>query len=438
MQKMLTLFLFHLTFTALKADYTVDFESVALPPEQYLPSATIEGLTIESTAPWGASYSVSSKTSLQNVNLYWQNGDDSVVSSGGANQSEQWLAAYNFTVGDFILAAPQSTVVSSITINNTALVGHTVVNGLFQASSFTQGDFLRVRFIALNASNQTIGTTNWYDLAIHDGNLWLMSQWTTIDLSSLQSNRITFEFAGSDVDPLFGLNTPSYLAIDNVVIDEVTQPASVVDSFIYHAGWTGSGASRDFGKSLAPEENGPQTLGFQNLINTTHGINGIVFDFQNLSNVAGLSVNDFRFQWSPPGAFDPDDHPGINWQDAPAPTITDMQLSGSTDRIELQWTNNQIRNRWLRITIRATGNTGLTEDQVYYVGHLQGEVDGSLSSGVYVVQYAAEVTLIRAAVATITNASSILDIDKNGQVRLADIVAMRSNVAVQLTNISIP
>jgi hypothetical protein len=369
--------------------------------------------------------------------LYWQNGDDSAVNIGGANQSDQWLTAYIFSPGDFILVAPQSTVVSSITINNTALVTHAVTNGLFQASPFAQGDFLRVRFISLDENNQATDSTNWYDLAVHDGNLWLMSQWTTIDLSSLQSNRITFELSGSDVDPLFGLNTPSYLAIDNVAIDQVTQPASVVDSFINHAGWTGLGTSRDLSKSLAQEGNGPQVLGFQNLINTLHGINAVVLDIQNLSNVADISVNDFRFQWSPVGAFDPIAHSMGTWQDSPEPTITDLQLSGSTDRIELRWANNQIKNRWLRITIRATANTGLNQDQVYYVGHLQGEFDGVISDSKYTVLIA-DLLGVRAAISQQVSASSVADIDKSGVVLVADILSARSNLAAQLTNITIP
>ncbi len=437
MQKKFICCFFFLAVAPLRADYTVDFESVELPPTQYLPNATVQGLTVDSASPWGTSYAVSRKTSLENVNLYWQNGDDSVVTIGGADQSEQWLAAYNFNPGDFILVAPQSTVVSTITINNTAVVAHAVSNGLSQASPFAQGDFLRVRFISLDENNQATDSTNWYDLAVHDGTLWLMSQWTTIDLSSLHSNRITFELSGSDEDPLFGLNTPSYLAIDNVVIHEVTQPASVVDSYIYHAGWTGSGASRDFGKSLAQEGNGQQMLGFPNLINTLHGINAVVLDIQNLSNVAGLSVNDFRFQWSPQGAFDPIAHPLGTWQDAPAPTITDLQLSGSTDRIELRWANSQIKNRWLRITIRATANTGLSQDQVYYVGHLQGEVDGVISAGKYTVLIA-DLLGVRSAISQQVSASNVADIDKSGVVLVADILSARSNLTAQLTNITIP
>lgn len=437
MQKKFICCFFFLAVAPLRADYTVDFESVALPPTQYLPSAPVQGLTVDSASPWGASYAVSRKTSLENVNLYWQNGDDSVVTIGGADQSEQWLAAYSFSPGDFILVAPQSTVISSITINNTAVVMHAVTNGLFQASPFAQDDFLKVRFIGLNENNQATNSTNWYDLAVHDGTLWLMSQWTTIDLSSLHSNRITFELSGSDIDPNSFLNTPSYLAIDNVAIDELTQPASVVDSYIYHAGWTGSGASRDLGKSLAQEGNGPQTLGFPNLINTLHGINGVVLDIQNLSNVAGLSVNDFRFQWSPQGAFDLIAHPLGTWQEAPAPTITDLQLSGSTDRIELRWANNQIKNRWLRITIRATANTGLSQDQVYYLGHLQGEVDGVITAGKYTVR-TADLLSVRVAISQQVSASSVEDIDKSGVVRVADILSARSNLTAQLTNITIP
>jgi hypothetical protein len=103
----------------------------------------------------------------------------------------------------------------------------------------------------------------------------------------------------------------------------------------------------------------------------------------------------------------------------------------------LRWANNQIKNRWLRITIRATANTGLNQDQVYYVGHLQGEFDGVISDSKYTVLIA-DLLGVRAAISQQVSASSVADIDKSGVVLVADILSARSNLAAQLTNITIP
>jgi hypothetical protein len=81
-------------------------------------------------------------------------------------------------------------------------------------------------------------------------------------------------------------------------------------------------------------------------------------------------------------------------------------------------------------------NTGLTQPEVYYIGHLLGETTGA-SGGVYTVSFA-DISPIRAAVGQSVNAGSIHDIDKNGTVAFADISTMRPNVGVQLTNITIP
>jgi hypothetical protein len=88
------------------------------------------------------------------------------------------------------------------------------------------------------------------------------------------------------------------------------------------------------------------------------------------------------------------------------------------------------------MTVKATANTGLTQPEVYYIGHLLGETTGA-PGGVYTVSFA-DITPIRSAVGQSVSASSIHDVDKNGTVSFADISAMRPNVGAQLTNITIP
>jgi hypothetical protein len=130
---------------------------------------------------------------------------------------------------------------------------------------------------------------------------------------------------------------------DYVRFFSIADIAQVVGSYVYHSGSVFDSGdisiALDTGKSLAKEEDTPQTLGFDNLINTSRGINGLVFDFQNLPG--SLSTTDFVFQWSPQGAFSEQDHLPLNWLLAPSPTeIT--AIPGPTDRIVLQWPDNAI------------------------------------------------------------------------------------------------
>jgi hypothetical protein len=212
--------------------------------------------------------------------------------------------------------------------------------------------------------------------------------------------------------------------------------AVIVDSFVFHKGYSGQGSPIDTGKSLAREGSGPQLLSFNNLINTSKGINGVIFDIQDLGNGAALSSDDFIFQVSPLGAFSQVENPPAGWSVAPvAPTSVSI-APGSPARVSIEWPDGSIQNRWLRITVKATANTGLPEPAVFYIGHLLGESTG-LSGSVYTVAFA-DITAIRSQAGQTVGSSSIEDIDKNGTVSFADINAMRANVGAQLTNITIP
>jgi ELWxxDGT repeat protein len=228
------------------------------------------------------------------------------------------------------------------------------------------------------------------------------------------------------------------------VLDLASAQTSIQAASVYHAGssFANSGIQNalDTSKQLAKEGAEPQTLTYDNLINTSRGINGLVFDIQNLPGgpSANLTVVDFEFQMSPTGAFTEANHPPANWSNAPVPSSISViaGTEGSPDRVVLQWPDNAIANRWLRMTVKATANTGLTQPEVYYIGHLLGETTGA-PGGVYTVSFA-DITPIRSAVGQSVSASSIHDVDKNGTVSFADISAMRPNVGAQLTNITIP
>lgn len=219
----------------------------------------------------------------------------------------------------------------------------------------------------------------------------------------------------------------------------LTQPAQVVSRAVYHGGFSGSGTPPnnriDTGKVVAKEGSGPTALGYNNVINTSRGINGLVFDIQDLGNGGALSATDFEVQVSPTGAFDANANPPAGWAAGPAPSAVTV-IAGSPDRVLVEWPNNSIMNRWVRVTLKANANTGLTAPETYYLGHLLGETSG-LSGSVYTVAFA-DITPIRSDAGQTVNANSITDIDKTGTVSFADISAMRPNVGAQLSNVTIP
>lgn len=215
----------------------------------------------------------------------------------------------------------------------------------------------------------------------------------------------------------------------------IPEPVSVLASFVYHAGWSGTATPQwdaiDQVKILGQPGPSPTLLGFNNLINTVHGINGVVFDIQHL-NDPGQAV--WQYKQSPQGAFVPAQHPLSGWEDAPTPIVTVFSGQGTSgsDRFLLQWPNNSINNRWLSVKL-TVGN--LTTTRV--LGHLRGETTGP-EEGMFSVMYGTDAVFIRSSIATLANAGSIVDIDKNGSVQMADMVAVRSNVGTQLPQITLP
>lgn len=221
--------------------------------------------------------------------------------------------------------------------------------------------------------------------------------------------------------------------VQDFKLNVIAPEASVVGSSIVHMGWTGSmGGPVDSLKFLAKESELSQVLGFDNLINTAQGINGLRFDIQDLPQ--SLTSADFVFQWSPTGNFSQASNSPSHWELAASPSSITTSGTGLSE-VLIQWPSGTIVNRWLRVTILSNANTGLPEPEVYYIGHLLGEATGP-ADGVFTVSFA-DINAIRDAVGQEVDSSSIFDLDKSGTVAFTDISAMRQNIGAQLPTISI-
>jgi hypothetical protein len=227
-------------------------------------------------------------------------------------------------------------------------------------------------------------------------------------------------------------------AIDDVSL-YLVPVSSIVGSHIIHTNWTGPGSPIDTQMVLAEEGLGLRLLSESNFINSSHGLTGLAFDIQNLASSSDPTADDFVFQMSPQGSFSEILNPAQSWPLAPAPSSVSTSALSEPDnvsRISIEWANNQIENRWLRITVKANENTGLMQPHLYYIGHLRGETTGADGAS-YTVSFS-DIIAIRQAVGTQADAGSTVDIDKNGIVSFSDISAMRNNVGTVLTNITVP
>ena len=124
------------------------------------------------------------------------------------------------------------------------------------------------------------------------------------------------------------------------------------------------------------------TATFANYTSYNKGINGIIFDVAGLpAGVAQLSrTNDFFFQVGN-DASDP-----AGWGAAPTPEpITSIRRGGGangSDRVTIIWPDGAITKQWLRVTVRATANTGLALPDVFYFGNAVGESGNSTGDAI--------------------------------------------------------
>jgi hypothetical protein len=208
----------------------------------------------------------------------------------------------------------------------------------------------------------------------------------------------------------------------------------------FASGGANVAAAPDPNKEIAQEGSQPQTLSFANLINTTRGINGLVLDVAGLVATT-LSPLDFEFRMSPQGLFDEASPPPGSWVAAPLPSniIVSAGTSTAPARVRLEWPDNVIRNRWLQLSVIANTNTGLASKQVYYLGHLQGEMNGQLISNAYFVSNS-DLTMVAPLGGGVMPVSELRDVNKDRFVSNADGIAIRNTVVsgFKLRNITIP
>lgn len=160
---------------------------------------------------------------------------------GGGDNSAQYGICYSFNciapnviVDSFAhLSLPGGMRPDFLRVTNTTYAALSMLNGdgfakKFGGSTGTDPDFFRLTIQGRDNANNLTGTVDFFlaDYRFADNSLdYIVSQWTTIDLSSLPDNTtaLTFQLVSSDIGQ-FGMNTPAYFALDNLLISSVPEP----------------------------------------------------------------------------------------------------------------------------------------------------------------------------------------------------------------------
>ena len=154
----------------------------------------------------------------------------------GAGGSHNFAIAYSGSQAFFNL--PTNTLLSSVALTNTTYTALSMQTGDSFAKKFggvsgNDPDFFRVAlngFDGLNGTGASVGSVmvNLADYTFANNSQdYILSNWLTVDLSSIANARsVSLAFSSSDFGT-FGINTPTYVALDNLTLTAVPEPSSL-------------------------------------------------------------------------------------------------------------------------------------------------------------------------------------------------------------------
>ncbi|MEX1231367.1 MAG: DUF4465 domain-containing protein [Planctomycetaceae bacterium] len=124
---------------------------------------------------------------------------------------------------------PENYQIDGIYVTNTTYAALTMANGndfskKFGGVSGTDSDFLKLSAYGTDQFGDPLGeVVEFYlaDVGIEHAGIHIVDTWEFMDLSPLsQARRIYFNLSSSDVG-IFGINTPTYFAVDDISLNEI-------------------------------------------------------------------------------------------------------------------------------------------------------------------------------------------------------------------------
>ena len=155
------------------------------------------------------------------------------ISGGGALDSSTYFvaSAYGYPSLPTITVSDDFSF-DSLLVTNTTYATLSMLEGDAFAKKFggetgDDPDYFLLTIDGLDSSGESIGTVDFYlaDYRFADNSLdYLVDEWSLVDVSSLSSaSSLVFSLASSDVGD-FGMNTPAYFALDQLVLSD-SRPA---------------------------------------------------------------------------------------------------------------------------------------------------------------------------------------------------------------------
>lgn len=217
---------------------TSGFEDLGLAPNSFLNDSGTGGafnsgnISLPNTYDdmfdfWGgwAISSITDNTTAGYINQY------GVIDGGGAGGSATFAVGYGFDAAIMRLTGSSAgRTVLGLSISNSTYTYYSMRDGdafakRFGGISGNDPDFLKLTIRKYLNGQLSTDSIDFYLADYRFANNtqdYLVDEWTYIDLSGLgQADSLSFELSSSDVGA-FGMNTPAYFCIDNVVTESVT------------------------------------------------------------------------------------------------------------------------------------------------------------------------------------------------------------------------
>jgi hypothetical protein len=231
-----------------RAGQVVTFEDFGLPAHSFDNNAGAGGQFVidgnqfnnnyDPTFGVWSGWAISSMTDATTAGF---NNQYSAIAGSGADNSQTYGVGFTFgpnadafhPAESYINLAPGANP-ESVQVTNTTYDYFSMLNGDQFAKKFGPGDYLLLDvrgYTGPEGTGTQVGSVDFYLANFLGSNGTIVNTWQTLDLNSLAgAESLRFGLTSSDNDPVYGMNTPAFFAIDNLVLgaSAVPEPGSLV------------------------------------------------------------------------------------------------------------------------------------------------------------------------------------------------------------------
>lgn len=172
------------------------------------------------TAAWGSFMGFACSSLTDTITSGYMN-QYSPKAGEGANGSAQFALAYEngATFNCTYKEGYTNNTLKSVMITNGTYVYNEIRDGGAYSKKFESGDWFKVTFTGYKGEAET-GSVDYYLADFRDGKTYINKEWVEVDLTPLSdATTVMITFDSTDKGQ-FGVNTPKYVFIDNLTIEQ--------------------------------------------------------------------------------------------------------------------------------------------------------------------------------------------------------------------------